>query len=132
MVEVFALQIYFSATQVFGHALRKIEERRPSRIFPEIDGKFVVELFVPFCPYIGLFQFVEGVRECLRSILPAKFAKPSFFSCFHLSSQFPHLFPYGGCAHKGLSYEDRADLCCFELLHMGPGSYATFTHNHCM
>ncbi len=72
MSEVFPFQIDFGPSQFFRETPGIIERRFPPRIFPEISRELFLEVLIPSCPKICLFEFNEGGHQCLGGVTAPK------------------------------------------------------------
>ena len=85
MVQILPFEIDFRAAKILRHFFRKIEPRRPSRIFVKKCCEFPVKFRIVFISVIGFFQLDHRIHQRLRNVLPSVDAEPSIWIC-HTSS----------------------------------------------
>ena len=77
MIEIFPLQIYSGAAQVFCHLFCKIQSGGSACIFIEEFCQFPVEYRIIFIVVVRVFQFDDCIHQCFGDILPAVDAEAS-------------------------------------------------------
>ena len=112
VVQILALQVYFRAVEIFGHALGEIQQARSVGVIVEKRAQLGFEGGVVFVAVVRLFQLYYGVHQGFGNVLPAVSAESR--------SWVRHGGPLSSARPDGLPY---ADLVAFTACRILPASF---------